>query len=129
MGKYKFSQKSLNNLSGVHEDMGRLMEEAIKTSPLDFGITEGIRSVTRQKQLVKEGKSQTMRSKHLIGHAVDIAVYVDGKITWDFKYYEVVASHIMAVAAKLNIPIVWGGSWKTFKDGPHFELNGAFYKG
>jgi len=125
---WKLSQKSLNRMEGVHSDLRRLMEEAIKHSPHDFGITEGLRSVSRQQKLVMEGKSKTMNSRHLTGHAVDIVVYVDGKVTWDFKYYEQVAGHILGLAAKMDIPIVWGGSWKTFKDGVHFELSKGFYK-
>lgn len=129
MPTYKFSERSLNRMEGVHEDMRRLMVESIKQSPYDFGITEGLRSVTRQQELVKSGKSQTMNSRHLSGHAVDIVAYVDGNVTWDFPVYERIAGHIIGVAAKMDIPIVWGGSWKTFKDGVHFELNKSFYNG
>lgn len=124
---YKFSQKSINRMEGVHSDLRRLMEESIKHSPYDFGITEGLRSVSRQQKLVMEGKSKTMNSRHLTGHAVDIVVYVEGKVSWDFKYYEQVAGHILGLAAKMDIPLIWGGSWKDFKDGPHFELNRQFY--
>lgn len=125
---YKFSQRSLKRLEGVHEDLVRVMEAAIKDSPYDFGITEGLRSVDRQKQLVKDGKSKTMLSRHLTGHAVDIVVYLGKDITWENKYYDAVAGHILGVAAKMNIPITWGGSWKTFIDAVHFELNKNFYK-
>jgi len=116
-------------MEGVHEDMRRLMIAAIERSPYDFGITEGLRGVTRQQELVKDGKSQTMNSRHLTGHAVDVVAYVDGKVTWDFPVYERIAMHIMETAAKMDIPIVWGGNWKNFKDGVHFELNKSFYKG
>lgn len=124
---YKFSQKSLDKLSTVHPDLQRLFKEAITGSPYDFSITEGVRSLERQKELVEAGKSQTMNSRHLTGKAVDIAVFVDGKVTWDFKYYKEVADHIKVMAILNDIAIVWGGDWVSFKDGPHFELDRKIY--
>lgn len=129
MAKFKLSQRSVNKLEGVHEDLVKVITEAIKTSPIDFGITSGLRTVTEQQKLVKEGKSRTMNSRHLSGHAVDVVCYFNGKVTWEWKYYELLAGHILGVAAKLNIPLIWGGSWATFKDGPHYELNRNFYNG
>lgn len=124
---FKFSNRSVERLQGVHPDMVKLMTEAIKESPYDFGITEGRRALERQRNLVADGKSRTMNSRHLTGHAVDIAVFVDGKITWDFKFYAAVADHIKKVAEEMKIPIVWGGDWVSFKDGPHYELRRKEY--
>ena len=107
--------------------MVKVMEEAIKESPLDFSITEGVRTLERQKELFEAGKSQTMNSRHLKGFAVDIAVFIEGKITWEFSKYQIVADHIKKVAKDLGIPIVWGGDWVSFKDGPHFELHRSKY--
>ena len=128
MGNFKLSQRSMNKLEGVHEDLVKVITEAIKTSPIDFGITSGLRTVTEQQKLVKEGKSRTMNSRHLTGHAVDVVCYHDGKVTWEFKYYNLLAGHILGVAAKMKVPVIWGGTFKGFPDGPHFELNRAFYK-
>ena len=124
---FSFGSKSQERLKGVHPKLVQIMQEAIKESPLDFSITEGVRSVERQKELFESGKSQTMRSRHISGHAVDIAVLVDGKITWDFSKYQIVADHIKTVAKSLNIPIEWGGDWTSFKDGPHFQLPWSTY--
>lgn len=124
---FSFGSKSQERLKGVHPKLVQVMQEAIKKSPLDFSITEGVRSVERQKELFESGKSQTMRSRHISGHAVDIAVLVDGKITWDFSKYQIVADHIKTVAKSLNIPIEWGGDWTSFKDGPHFQLPWSTY--
>ena len=124
---FSFGNKSKERLSGVHPDLVKVMEEAIKESPLDFSITEGLRTKERQQELFSAGKSQTMNSRHLTGKAVDIAVIKDGTVTWDFKYYQLVADHIKGVATKLGIPLVWGGDWVSFKDGPHFELNKSKY--
>ena len=117
-----FSKASLDKMNGVNSKLVILMKEAIKNSPYDFKITEGLRTVERQKELVKTGKSKTMNSYHLKGKAVDIAVLIDNKITWDFKYYNEVANHIKEVAKRLGYVITWGGDWKTFKDGPHFQI-------
>ena len=124
---FSLSQRSKDRLKGVHPDLVKVIEEAIKGSPLDFSISEGLRSKERQKELFDAGKSQTMNSRHITGHAVDIAVLVDGKVTWDFSKYQLVADHIKKVAKELKIDIVWGGDWQSFKDGPHFELHRSVY--
>jgi peptidoglycan L-alanyl-D-glutamate endopeptidase CwlK len=119
---FSFSKASLEKMNGVNSKLINLMKEAIKESPYDFGITEGIRTLKRQKELFAEGKTKTLKSYHLVGKAVDIKIYVNGKITWDFKYYKEVSDHIKEVARKLGYVITWGGDWKTFKDGPHFQI-------
>ena len=124
---YSFGTKSSERLAQVHPDLQRVFNEAIKNSPLDFSITEGLRTKERQKELFSAGKSQTMNSRHLTGKAVDIAVLVDGVITWDLKYYRIVTDHIKSVAKKLDIPIVCGIDWVSFVDGPHIELHRAKY--
>ena len=124
---YSFGTKSSEKLAQVHPDLQRVFNEAIKNSPLDFSITEGLRTIERQKELFSAGKSQTMRSRHLTGKAVDIAVLVNGVITWDFSKYQIVADHIKKVAKELKIDIVWGGDWQSFRDGPHFELHRSVY--
>lgn len=125
---FSFGTRSKERLQSVHPDLVKVLEEAIKESPLDFSITEGLRTKERQKALFDAGKSQTMNSRHLTGKAVDIAVIKDGEVTWDFKYYQLVADHIKKVAKELKIDIVWGGDWQSFKDGPHFELHRSVYK-
>jgi peptidoglycan L-alanyl-D-glutamate endopeptidase CwlK len=120
---YRLSKKSLDRLAGIKEPLQALAKASIVDSPYDFSITCGLRTIEEQKVLVATGKSRTMKSRHLTGNAFDIAVFVDGKITWDLKYYKAVATHIKKVAAKLGIKIVWGGDWKSFIDGPHFELS------
>ena len=124
---FSFGTRSKERLKGVHPDLVKVIEEAIKGSPLDFSITEGLRTKERQKELFDAGKSQTMNSRHLTGKAVDIAVLVDGKVTWDAKYYIPVIDHIKSVAKKFDIPIVSGGDWVTFKDYPHIELHRSVY--
>ena len=124
---FALGQRSKDRLTGVHPDLVKVIEEAIKESPLDFSITEGLRTKERQKELFDAGKSQTMRSRHLTGHAVDIAVIKDGTVTWDAQYYIPVLDHIKAVARQMEIPIVCGGDWVSFKDYPHIELNRSKY--
>ena len=125
---YSFGTKSSEKLAQVHPDLQRVFNEAIKNSPLDFSITEGLRTIERQKELFSAGKSQTMRSRHLDGHAVDIGVLVNGALNWDFNNYQLVADHVKSVASKLGITIEWGGDWMSFKDGPHFQLPWSTYK-
>jgi len=124
---FSFGTKSSERLSQVHPDLQRVFNEAIKDSPLDFSITEGLRTKERQKALFDAGKSQTMNSRHITGHAIDIAVIYDGEVTWDAKYYIPVIEHIKKIAKSMDIPIVSGGDWITFKDYPHIELHRSKY--
>ena len=130
---FKFSQKSLDKLDEVHEDLRTVFLEVIKLTPVDIGITEGLRSLERAEQLQKEGASKVgTKSKHCVGKAVDIVCYNGKDITWDLDYYEAVAQVVGEVSDLLDIPIRWGGSWQTgnfklnrdmkFIDAVHFEL-------
>ena len=102
---------------------------------LKFIVTEGVRTREKQAQLLKAGASRTMNSRHLTGHAVDLAAWLDdgdgnpegGEIRWDWPLYERLNLAMQAAAADLAVPIVWGGSWRTFKDGPHWELDRKVY--
>lgn len=124
---FALSRKSQARLGGVHPDLVKVVKRAIEISSVDFGITEGLRSVTRQKELVAAGKSLTMNSRHLTGHAVDVVAYQNGKVSWDFGLYERIADAMFEAAKEYDITIVWGGLWTTLKDGPHFELHRGKY--
>lgn len=127
MSNFTFSQRSENNLKGVNPDLVKIVRRALQLSPVDFGITEGLRTVERQRQLVAAGKSQTMNSRHISGHAVDVFAYPTSAGSWEWKYYEQIATAFKQAAKELNIPVEWGGDWKTLKDGPHFQLPHAKY--
>lgn len=124
---FTLSARSRARLAGVHPHLQKVVELAIRRTPVDFMITEGLRTVERQRELFKAGASRTMNSRHITGHAVDVAAIVGGKIRWDWPLYERIAGAMLSAAAELGVPIVWGGSWKTLKDGPHFELDRRRY--
>ena len=111
-----------NKLVGVHEDLVKICNLACQKSPIRFIITEGLRTKERQAQLVKAGASKTMKSRHLTGHAIDVAAMVDNEIRWDWPLYSKIAVAFKAAAQELGLVVEWGGDWKTFKDGPHFQL-------
>lgn len=119
---FKFSSRSKEKLKGVDEKLVDVIEISLMESPYDFGITEGLRTIEKQKEYVRTGKSQTMNSYHLNGRAVDIVVYKDGKVTWDLKYYKEIADIVKEIAAEKGLKITWGGDWKTLVDGPHFQI-------
>ena len=119
---FKLSKKSLAKLNEVNPDLQKLVKNAIGLSTIDFGISEGMRTKERQQILYDTGKSQTMNSRHLTGHAVDVYAWKDGAVSWEFEDYETINVAFSQAAKLTNIPYVWGGSWKSFKDGPHFEL-------
>lgn len=114
-------------LAKVHPDLGRVVERAASAADPDFIVTEGLRSIERQAELLAAGASRTMNSRHLTGHAVDLAVKVGAKIRWDWPVYARLADTMKRAARELDVAIVWGGDWKTFRDGPHFELDRRRY--
>lgn len=116
------SPRSVQRLAGVHEDLVKVVARAAELTTIDFVVTEGKRTLARQKQLVAAGASQTMRSRHLTGHAVDLAATVGGQVRWDWPLYFKLAEAMKKAAAELKVPLEWGGDWKSFKDGPHFQL-------
>lgn len=122
MTTHVFSEKSNSKLVGVDERLVRVATLALQLSPVDFGITEGLRTLERQKQLVKAGASKTLRSKHLEGKAIDVVAYLDGEVRWDWPLYEKIAKAFKQAADELGYKITWGGNWATFKDGPHFQI-------
>ena len=119
---FQLSQRSLDRLAGVDKDLVAVVKRAIEITEVDFGVTEGIRTLVRQEELFKKGLSKTMKSKHLIGRAVDVVAYVDGKVSWEEQYYHTIATAMKNAATELNVNIKWGGDFKSFFDGPHFEL-------
>lgn len=124
---FAFSSQSRRRMQGVHPDLVRVMELAIRKSPVDFRITEGLRTPERQRELVRAGASRTLRSRHLTGHAVDVVALVNGQVRYDWPLYPRIAKAVKDAAAELAVPIVWGGDWPTLRDGPHFELERSAY--
>ena len=112
--------RSEKNLTGVHPDLVKVVRTAAESA--SFVVTEGLRTAERQAQLLKAGATQTLKSRHLTGHAVDLAALVGNEIRWDWPLYAQLAKAMKQAAQQLNVPLEWGGDWKTFKDGPHFQL-------
>lgn len=124
---FRFSVRSRARMKGVHPALVAVMEAAIRRSPVDFLVTEGLRTPERQRTLVQAGASRTLKSRHLTGHAVDVAALVDGKVRWDWPLYRRIAEAVKAAAVEQGVAIVWGGDWPSLRDGPHFELNRRVY--
>lgn len=124
---FQLDARSLQRLQGVHPDLVMVIHRAAALSPLEFRVIEGLRTEKRQRELVASGASKTMNSRHLTGHAVDLAPYVSGMIRWDWPLYHKLAPAVKQAAAEVGVPIEWGGDWRTFKDGPHFQLPFAGY--
>lgn len=123
-----FSKRSLEKLATVHPDLQKIANIAIATSPVDFGVTMGIRTPEEQARFILNGTSQRKISRHLTGHAIDILAYENGEAQWKArKLYEQIAEAMLASAESLNIPIIWGGGWKSLDDVYHFELDEKAY--
>ena len=147
---FKLSQRSLDRLEGVHPDLVFVVKDAITYSKVDFGVICGMRTEAEQRELVDKGASQTMASKHLTGHAVDLMAYVGSRASWELNLYDDIADAMAQAAKEHNVPIKWGAAWsigniaqwnssmegaitiyidlrrsegrRPFIDGPHFEL-------
>lgn len=127
MSQFALGKKSLTRLVGVHPHLVQVVKRAIEITEFDFGVFEGVRTLARQKELVAAGKSKTLNSRHLSGHAVDL--YPTGNpIPWERCV--AVKAAMFAAAAEQHVPLRWGGDWdmdgdskdEKFYDGPHFEL-------
>lgn len=147
---FTLSQRSLNNLTGVQPALVAVVKRAIQITKVDFGVTEGVRTVMRQKELFDRGATQTMNSRHLTGHAVDLVAYIGDRVSWELNLYDDIADAMKQAAIELDTPIKWGGAWtvndirkwygtmesamnsyvderrkqgrRPYIDGPHFEL-------
>jgi peptidoglycan LD-endopeptidase CwlK len=129
---FTFSNNSMEKLAQVHPDMVKVAMRAIELTSVDFGVIHGIRTLEEEEQAVASGHSQTMHSMHLpqpdgLSHAIDIAAFPNGKISWDATYYKLIATFFKQAAQELGIPIVWGGDWTTLKDWGHYELDQKVY--
>ena len=147
---YKLSTKSQERLIGVEPELKEIVYEAIKVTKVDFGVIEGLRTEEKQKQLVESGASQTMKSKHLEGRAVDLMAYIGGRGSWELNVYDEIADAMKEAAIKVDVAVRWGAAWtvtdirewegtmeeamnsyidtrrgqgrRPFIDAPHFEL-------
>ena len=147
---YKLSTKSQERLIGVEPELKEIVYEAIKVTKVDFGVIEGLRTEEKQKQLVESGASQTMKSKHLEGRAVDLMAYIGGRGSWELSVYDEIADAMKQAAIKVDVAVRWGAAWtvtdirewegtmeeamnsyidtrrgqgrRPFIDAPHFEL-------
>lgn len=125
----KFSDRSLRNLEGVHPDLVAVVKRALEISPVDFTVVEGVRDIDTQRKYVARGVSKTMKSRHLAqsdgyGHAVDLYPYYDGSVQVNapFGKFRDISNAMKAAAKELGSDITWGGDWKSFVDGPHYQI-------
>ena len=133
----ELNSSSKAKLKGVHPDLVRVVNRCAKDwtdKQFTFGLTCGVRSLEEQKVLVKKGASKTLKSRHIpapngYSHAVDVVVFIDGKVRWDWPLYEKIAKAMKVAAKQEKIPIEWGGDWVSFRDGPHFQLPWSTYSG
>lgn len=127
---FDMSEKSLAKLQGIHPDLVRVVRDCAANGvmPFMFSVIQGLRSEAEEAAYVKEGRSHTMNSRHLDGHAVDLMVVKEnGEATWDWPWYEQLNVQMQAAATRCNVPVVWGGSWLSLKDGDHWELPRGLY--
>jgi len=133
----KLGSLSFTKLKGVHPDLMRVVlrcAEDWAEADTGFIVTCGVRTLEEQKILKAKGASKTLRSRHIpaangFSHAVDLACTIKGAVRWDWPLYDKLAKRMKAAAKKEGVLLEWGGDWKTFKDGPHFQLPWKQYPG
>jgi hypothetical protein len=147
---FQLSSRSLSKLEGVNEDLVEVVKDAIRLTKVDFGVTYGLRTLEEQKRLVAEGRSQTMKSKHLEGRAVDLVAYFGSDISWELNVYDDICDAMAEAARNQGVAVKWGAAWsegdireyagtaeeamnayidlrrsqgrRPFIDAPHFEM-------
>lgn len=119
--------RSHQRLKGVHPELIAVVLRAHEITTVNFIVTEGLRSLERQKELYRKGATTTTDSRHLTGHAVDLAAKIGNEVRWDWPLYYKIADAMKQAAVEKGVSLIWGGDWKTFKDGPHFELDRKMY--
>ena len=124
---FTLGHRSKQRLKGVHPDLVKVVEKAIQLTTVDFTVLEGVREAVRQKKLFESGASQTMNGRHIPGadgfaKAVDLGAWVDDQVDWSWPLYHKIAAAMKEAAKQVDVPIEWGGDWRNFKDGPHFQL-------
>ncbi len=152
MSGFKLSRRSLDRLEGVNADLVAVVKFAINATKTDFGVIQGLRTIEQQKELVAKGASQTMKSKHLDGNAVDLMAYINGRGSWELNLYDDLADAMKEGAQMAGVAVRWGAAWhiddirkwdgtmeeamndyidlrrsqgrRPFIDGPHFEVMG-----
>ena len=113
---FRLSQRSLDKLDGVHPEMVATVQKAIELTDVDFGVTYGVRTLEAQKELVATGRSQTMKSKHLIqgdgySHAVDLVAYFGSNVSWELNVYDNICDAMAEAARQICCAIKWGAAW------------------
>lgn len=131
---YSLGSRSLERMEGLHPSLVRVVHRAILITPMDFTVLEGLRTLARQERLFRIEATQTMDSRHLTGHAIDIAPWFDGEVRWDWPLFYPIATAMKNAAVEENVHIRWGGDWngdgiydEKFRDGPHYELPRSEY--
>lgn len=120
-------------LAGVHPDLVRVVHRAAELYANSLLVIEGIRTLEKQREYFRAGKSKTMRSRHLTGHAVDLAPMFDMDndgdldLSWESRDFYPIYAAMKQASKELNIPIEWGGAWSTFIDMPHYQLPWSDY--
>ncbi|MEQ1671433.1 MAG: M15 family metallopeptidase [Hyphomicrobium sp.] len=115
--------RSLTRLEGVHPDLVAVVHRAAELSETPFQVVEGLRTLERQRQYVRQGASRTLKSRHLTGHAVDVAPWIGPDFDWDNEDgYKQIWAAFKAASTELRIPLEWGGNWRGFCDMPHMQL-------
>lgn len=122
MSEFKLSRRSLDRLAGVDERMVAVVKHAITATKTDFGVIQGLRTLEQQKELVAKGASQTMKSKHLDGLAVDLMAYINGRGSWELNLYDDLADAMKEGANLVGVKVRWGAAWNVPNIG---EWNGT----
>ena len=118
----ELSKLSLERLEGVDERLKAVVVECAARCPFPFNVSEGVRTIEKQREYYHQGKSKTMSSKHLTGKAVDLYPLTMNRKQVDWSRFEDLADLMFQVAKDQDTEIVWGGNWKTLVDKCHFEL-------
>lgn len=142
------SPRDLERLKGVHGDLVAVVRRAAqiwatRNAEYRLQVSEGVRTLERQRELYAQGRTtpgnivtQTMASRHITGHAVDLVMVKDGAVPWgNTALWDDLIDCMLEAAQFVGVPIRSGADWdrdgkrreRGESDSPHFELPREHY--
>jgi peptidoglycan L-alanyl-D-glutamate endopeptidase CwlK len=126
MNMLTYQKRNLDNIAKLadHTKAAALQwHKFLEDHKIDLLIYETIRSKETQAANVRKGASQTMKSYHIVGQALDFVPVVHGETDWGgYNRPDI----LKAVKEAKRLGFTWGQDWITFKDSPHLQFA---YKG
>lgn len=117
MAELTLEPLSEKRLLRVEPRLAQVVRLAQARLPYPIRVTCGIRTMSEQVLLYEQGKTRTLKSKHLsqadgYSHAVDLVAMISNEPDWGSERFFDIASAMRAAALKTSTRVTWGGIWE-----------------